>query len=85
MAQGFAINELDTEKQRGVVYEIEFNRKRGLIDIHKFSAFSEEQEVLIQEGLEYIVESVTPLYVHTDQSATIPVVESEVTGPGATS
>lgn len=41
-----------------VIYEIEFNSNQGIIDIHKLSKFSDEEEVLLQDGLEYTIEKV---------------------------
>lgn len=40
-----------------VLFKIAFTGSNGLIKTEKFSAFPEEKEILIQDGLEYLVTS----------------------------
>ena len=41
-----------------VVYEIDFKDNKGLFKLgHGYSAYPEENEVLLQDGLEYIITS----------------------------
>lgn len=52
-----------------ILYEIEFNSKHGIIDIHQLSAYSEEQEVLLQDGLEYEVLQVRKVSTENNQQS----------------
>lgn len=54
VAKNFATDSLPTDKV-AVLYEIEFSSQHGIIDLQKFSAYDDEEEILLQDGLEYKV------------------------------
>ena len=53
-----------------VVYRIEFNSTEGLFEMSEgYTAYPGEDEVLIQDGLEYTVKNVEKVYVDEKQEA----------------
>ena len=59
VALEFAIDDLE-EGKMAVIYEIEFTGSRGIffMSSREFTAHREEQEVLLQDGLEFKITSV---------------------------
>ena len=56
VALSFALNDIDESYKIAVVFQIEFNDKNGFFKMTKgYPAFPEEDEVLVQDGLEYSV------------------------------
>ena len=60
VALRFALKDLEESHKIAVVFQIEFNCNKGFFEMTKgCSAFPEEDEVLVQDGLEYSVLSKT--------------------------
>ena len=60
VALRFALNDLEENHKIAVVFQIEFNGNKGFFEMTKgYSAFPKEDEVLVQDGLEYSVLSKT--------------------------
>ena len=54
VALRFALNDLEENHKIAVVFQIEFNGNKGFFEMTKgYSAFPKEDEVLVQDGLEY--------------------------------
>ena len=59
IAKRFALDSVP-EDHYPVVFHIEFKSERGLFDMSAdYSAYPDEKEVLLQDGLEYRVVSIT--------------------------
>ena len=59
VALSFSLQEVK-QGQASIVYEIEFQGTHGLFEMSKgYSSFEEEQEVLVQDGLEYEITEIT--------------------------
>ena len=53
-----------------IIYKINFNGSKGLFEMSDdYTAFAGEDEVLIQDGLEYTVKNVEKIYVDEKQEA----------------
>ena len=66
VAEYFALKDLPEDKC-AIVYHIEFKGDEGLFYLSddNYTAF-EEQEVLIQDGLDYTITNVSEYYTQTD-------------------
>lgn len=60
IALGFAINGVDEDDMEPVLYDIDFRKSTGLFQLtEEYTAYPAEREVLVQDGLQYLVVSNT--------------------------